>query len=441
MKRLIFAPLFALLAACMIDPSLEKEVTLGIDEPDSASLKHEVDIEQELMITAPHVLGSARLDARAEDRIPGPWTFEARLAAFGSGALDAFFAGFAATKVYADPQDPEPTVRADGHALTGVFFESWREQGGCYGCSAGPLPKGNAPMSLTAIVIRLDLASEPCADEGGELRFIYNGFDTKNNRAVPFSVIFEYAVPVAAQRWAKAVHALGSYSFYDDEYRERLLALTQAATADVKNLKAVRTNEKIFTSDWRMREFRVRYEGGKAAALVPVTVAETPDLSYNRSAELNRLFEARLLMSSNDPNPVPAPMQTGEATIPSADFRWEGTASAGGNANGGADAGASADGGSVGGAFSQRTCNGCHGGNRPKGDRLEFMHVSLGAQYYGSTGIPAVQSDYLKKHELPRRKSVLEATLRAECPPEGSGAVRTKSTSGGQPAAARRTGH
>jgi hypothetical protein len=132
--------------------------------------------------------------------------------------------------------------------------------------------------------------------------------------------------------------------------------------ATVGNLRAVRTNERMLSSDlgsshWNMREYRVR-----AGALAPVALAETPDMKFNGTKEIEQLFAARGNADLETPNSIPESMATGQGAISS--FVWEGTA------------------GKSGGAFSQRTCNGCNGGNRPqrRRQRRSFSRILVRAR-------------------------------------------------------------
>ncbi len=396
MRKLIF--LFPLLAACVLEPTPTTDDAPTPLAPAKSELAHEVDVDKELFVRDSWLIGDQDPDARPSERIPDDWRFSSRFRALGAASVDGFFEGFQAPYAYTSVEATTPTIPLLRHALSVPFLVSWRAAGGCYGCDAGPLPLDQAPFVLVGIVNRVDQAEDPCSPEGGELRFVYNAFDAKTRRPVPFSVIFEYRVPREAATWARAFHALGSLHRPDD-YRARLLALTSMVTTDPANLKTVRTNEKVFSGDWRLREFRVR--GGQ---LVPVALAETPDISFNQTSELDALFAQRVKLGAGTPNPVPMMMMTGEASTPSADFRWESSTYAGGASTG-----------SNAGPYSQRTCNGCHGGNRPDRDRLPFQHVSFGAAYYGSIdGEPQV-SDYLSKTELPKRKDWLSAAIQVDC--------------------------
>jgi hypothetical protein len=358
-------------------------------------------IASELLIRNVAAFQSADGDAFGGSAVAPSYTFAKRFSGLRAGAMAEFFQGFEASSAYATATSSEATVKTKPRPTSHKLFTDWRAEAGCYGCETGELPENSAPFRLVAIVNRVDLASEPCSGTGGELRLVYNAFDTSGSfdTPLPFSIIFEYTVPFTAGSWAKRFHALADHANHSAEYRRVLQGLVDAVTSDIRNLHAVRVNEKVLGSSWNMREFRVR-----GSSLVPVALAETPSLSVNRTAQMDALIDERARQASGTPNAIAESLLTGDVDIPSQSFRWEGT-----------------KGQTKAGAFSQRTCNGCHGGNRPANDPLAFEHIGFGSAYYGSSSSVQI-SDYLEKNELPRRKGIYEANIAVDCsakPPSG----------------------
>jgi hypothetical protein len=152
--------------------------------------------------------------------------------------------------------------------------------------ATGELDLDQAPLSLQAIVSRIDLRNLS-AGSAGEGRFV---FAVNNGSPLQFTVILEYNLPAQTPadvfHWASRWHALSSHPFPSEEYNAALESLTQSFTQrgaspgsiNGSALLSLRTNEIALSFQWELREFE----------LSPITgffdenpLKETPDLSFN----------------------------------------------------------------------------------------------------------------------------------------------------------------
>ncbi len=180
-------------------------------------------------------------------------------------------------------------------AIRSLVIDPWRAASGCTGpdetCA---LDFSKAPFRLLAIVYRPDLRRVPTAQDpgrAGEGRFVF-GVLGPNGERKPFTIIFEYALPISGKRdilfWAERWHALGQYPF-GPKYNHKLFKLTREFTrrgasphrVNGSALLQVRTNEVPLSSDtpplWEMREFVL----GPSGFLTPATVKQEPDAALN----------------------------------------------------------------------------------------------------------------------------------------------------------------
>ncbi len=125
----------------------------------------------------------------------------------------------------------------------------------------GKLDMSRAPFRLLAIVNRVDLSSAPA----GEGRFVYGLLDPQG-RPLPFTVIFEFVLPVSQFNnpvpviaWAKTWHQLGNIPF-GESFNQALEKIT-GAFARPGTINQVRTNEIVFGPTWQMREFTLGLNG------------------------------------------------------------------------------------------------------------------------------------------------------------------------------------
>ena len=182
-----------------------------------------------------------------------------------------------------------------------------------------------APFRLSAIINRIDLGGTETQTGGGysgsitsevrtdpgELRFTFGVQNLDNCQTLPFSVIFEYGVPISGcsdtRNWARDWTRLNDPGFaspFSNSWRNHLETLTEqvvvANAAPSKGngsaLNQLRTNENGLNFQWEFREFRLAQEAltddpatdiftPASGPLRPTTVAQTPDDSaFNATA-------------------------------------------------------------------------------------------------------------------------------------------------------------
>jgi len=227
-----------------------------------------------------------------------------------------------------------------------------------------PLDFATAPFRLLAIVNRMDLRQ--AGVQAGEGRFVYGVVDTQG-RPLPFTVIFEYALPgttpEAVQRWAQDWHELGQLGLSHPDYKVKLQALTERFTAAGvmagrpvgSALNQLRTNEVVLAEPWEMREFVLT-----AAGLQPATVKLTPDFGFENTPRLGEFIRANEADILAERHTVPesyggARFLAASARMPERFFWRAPSVSAEARHK-----------------FSLSTCNGCHA--RETG--TEFLHIS-----------------------------------------------------------------
>lgn len=252
-----------------------------------------------------------------------------------------------------------------------------------------------APMSLLAIVYRLDLRKRLNVGEGvGEGRLVYQ-VHGPDGRALPFTMIFEYRLPAnrgqTPESWAREFHALGALPF-GPEYNTKLEALTEKFV-NAKTwqgmpagsvLNQLRTNEIALTFGdasplWELRQFEIDTRG----RLLPASVGLTPDLVHNKSPLLTDFVKQNERKILDGTYKVGSrfkgqPFNGGSARVPTNTFLWE--------IPGVAD--------DLRQKFSIGTCNGCHAGETT----TNFLHVSR-----SRTGPETRISDFILQKELPFR--------------------------------------
>ena len=160
---------------------------------------------------------------------------------------------------------------------------------------AGKLDLDQSPFRLAAIVNRADLGSNPTYGGGGgsagEGRLVFGVVDrTAGCTFMPFSVIFEYGIPIsgceAIKAWANQWIDLSFLAIGSPAYNAALEAITeqfvQAGAAPSKPngsaLNQLRTNENALNPLWELREFKIAPTPG---FLFQDTVKLTPDEVLN----------------------------------------------------------------------------------------------------------------------------------------------------------------
>ncbi len=291
----------------------------------------------------------------------------------------------------------------------------------------GELDLDRAPFSLSAIVNRIDLGATATGGGGyggsstsqpttaGEMRFVFGVQNLDFCNQLPFSVIFEYGVPISGcsnvKQWALDWTSLSDPSLarFSDPWRDRLEDLSQAVVVagaapgkgNDNAINQVRTNEIALFGQWQFREFTLSTEDPStdidtpaSGPLRPHTVAMTPDdTEYDDFADSRIddfvLFDTALGGPGRVRDTVPATVGT-IATGPgpvltdcSANYavpqKFNGDEFRGGDAFTGAPNHWRVDAANPGDLadvcareqFSLNTCNGCHLGDTSTG----FFHV------------------------------------------------------------------
>lgn len=167
--------------------------------------------------------------------------------------------------------------------------------------SNGKLDLAKAPLRLSAIVNRIDLASNSAYGPGGgaEGRFVFTVVTGTNPcSAAPATVIFEYSVPIhtcaKVKSWAQQWLNLQNFPLGSPQYNAALEAITDqfaAANADPTKpngsaLNQLRTNEIALASPWELREFQI----GVSQQLTTVTVKQTPERDNTSQGGMPALF-------------------------------------------------------------------------------------------------------------------------------------------------------
>jgi hypothetical protein len=285
----------------------------------------------------------------------------------------------------------------------------------------GRLDLTKAPLKLSAIVNRIDLAANPAYGQAGgaEGRFIFtlmsNGGGGDNDCALPhnlFTVILEYGVPIAnchgLQSWAQQWLNLQNFTLGSPQYNAALEAITEQFAAANANpsrfngsaLDQLRTDQFSDTSEdesnWELREFNILTNH----QLNDVTVKQTPDTStfieggpknndMVQWINQNRATVAINIDTVPDSLPSPGgPFLGGSAPNAGANdlgtVFWNATANTTPISTEGARH-----------QFSLNTCNGCHGGETA----TNFRHVL--ENNANVNGGAASLSDFLTGKNMP----------------------------------------
>ncbi|WNG37622.1 hypothetical protein F0U61_30985 [Archangium violaceum] len=260
----------------------------------------------------------------------GAWTFAhlMREMAQGSGTTPENFV-LEWLKLWVNNQTVNGDVVAARTAMFSQVIEPWATASGVsafmvYSPSTGrnevfltgPLNLNIAPFRLLAIVNRLDLGGTTTGPSGyggrvssqptdaGELRFIFgvvqpNPWGAGSQKTCglkPFTVIFEYGVPITGcgkvAAWAREWTRLNTYGGFNASYLAHLQSLTESVVLHGKApgkgnqnaINQIRTNENALNSRWwELREFRLAKET-PGQADTPVsgllrqhTVAQSPN--------------------------------------------------------------------------------------------------------------------------------------------------------------------
>lgn len=383
-------------------------------QPDAGARCDGVEIDQgrELLITDPEVLEGGHGCAV-------PWSFDAVMAQLAGPEASA-----AATLAWLSSFNAKTRFQSGGMLLDRKarpeVYERlvcpWLKQDpsnecdeSCAQCKEHRLDMSKAPFRAVAVVNRLDLRENDatCAPSAAEGRVVFNAVDPVTRRPLPFTAIFEYRMSTFRAS-AEAWHSMGSMEAA--EARREKLAQIVSAFQESGGLLRVRTNENVaatYESVWEMREFTV----GTNGELLPGALANTPhDEAWNTDA-LGKHISSNMSSILAGRNVIPKSMTAGYSTIPTASFRWD---APGVNE-------------SVRKAFSEGTCNGCHGGERAY-DTLPFRHIALDDT--GHTVVSRFLSDpsHPDTDELSAREDAFKRALCNECRPSAQSYYDTPTT-------------
>lgn len=201
------------------------------------------------------------------------------------------------------PQTPNAFTAPARAAILAKILNPWPR-------IAGKLDLDRSPFRLSAIVNRADLGNNPTYGGGsaGEGRFVFGVLDRTLGGCnfMPFSVIFEYGIPVsgceAIKDWANQWIDLSFLPIGSLAYRAALEAITEqfvkAGAAPSKPngsaLNQLRTNENALNFLWELREFKISATTG---FLFQDTVKLTPDQSLNNTFIFTNIATGALPMT------------------------------------------------------------------------------------------------------------------------------------------------
>lgn len=174
------------------------------------------------------------------------------------------------------------------------IMNSWQRASGV----GMPLDAGKFPARLLAITNRPDVGIGGSSYSGGlrrgETRFTFAIIEktTSGCNTIPMTVIFEYNTPTntcnSIVSWQQRWKNLDLLTLGSSGYKSALELITRDVTDFGKNptssipnknlLAQLRTNEKISTPNWELREHRFATSGGLSIA----SPMETPDLTYHQ---------------------------------------------------------------------------------------------------------------------------------------------------------------
>jgi len=397
---------------------------------------------ESLLVTDPAVVQDSTRTNDACRTSPGNangvWTFKHlmnEMAALSGQSTHDFVVDW--LKQWLHPSNVNNDVIAARPAIFAKVIQPWAKAsgvtatllggtGGSWGLTlSGPLNLDIAPFRLSAIVNRIDLGetvqgpssygggvtAEP--KDAGELRFVFGVQDLSSCTVLPFSVIFEYGVPITGcqnvRSWARSWISLNySAPAFNATWNAKLESLTEKVVksgaapkkGNMSALNQLRTNEvalaptmitplpTLYNRVWELREFRLTNEQPKLGtddpingALRPHTVAKTPDdtvFSPTPNPTVDN-FVGTTVLGSVPPSPLTLPNDcTSSYDVP---FSTLGAPFRGGNSFASSLFGASWRISTTSPTdreacarheFSTNTCNGCH----TRETATSFLHVN-----------------------------------------------------------------
>lgn len=175
-------------------------------------------------------------------------------------------------------------------AVTKKIIELWKANQGVTNQVDFEMNLKDAPFRLLAITNRVDLQNE---QQSGEGRLT---FGLTHNGINDFTLIFEYKLVGASKeahiKWAKRWHQLSNLNKESEAYKDTLVAIVKAFSADGSMLNQVRTNEVLGgfedrTFKWEFREFNLI--DGRFAE---VSRKDSPDTDLNNTILLENYVKA-----------------------------------------------------------------------------------------------------------------------------------------------------
>jgi hypothetical protein len=298
---------------------------------------------------------------------------------------------------------------------------------GDQGASAADAAWSAAPFKLVTIGYRPDLVRADFEasriNAGGEGRLIFQAVGSDGFEAM--LLIFEYTLPARNEaelvKWTQQYDELRQLPF-GPAYNDALAAITRQftdrnpayAVPNNVTLGQLRTNELLVVNrDWELREFRISHAG----KLEPAAVQMNPDLRFNSSPDLKTLLSylASPEFTGTFPNTtIPwtfagRPFLAGSSITPVSFI--------------GSDTWLSGQPGIDRERFASTTCNGCHGGDAPRGVAFPgkeavlnpdgafqtgFTHVDARGRAFGRPN-DTILSDFMCQSDLVARVAAFEA--------------------------------
>lgn len=304
----------------------------------------DIAISKELLMTDLSVVNDAR--AAGPD---GAWSFGHLMTAMAPG-------NDAGERIKGWLRSWESPSRINGFAVDArpaipdKIARPWMAKDGADTFEAWTPNLANAPFRLLAIVYRPDLGivtRDNTIANAGEARLVFTALDLSRTKdldqapPLPFTLIFEYALPASSREqvkaWAERWHALGRLPF-GATYNEALERITRDfdGSTGTRTLARLRTNEGL-GFPWQLREFHLDPRGQR---LIVAPVSNTPDLSLISQADALSAY-----INDNRGDDIPARFIGGRADMPDRNFRWPRMAIANNVLRHN---------------FAMLTCNGCH---------------------------------------------------------------------------------
>lgn len=189
--------------------------------------------------------------------------------------------------------------------LKELLLDPWLAKSLAAGNPEGFLDMRFAPFKLTAILNRFDLRTRFSQIPLGEARFVFSLIDSGCTESLPFTFILEYGVAKgnicdSLKSWASRWFNLASLKRGSPEYNQALQDITDQVSlcgsaknkANQSSLNNLRTNDRAFSPDPVISEFREFHLSGKTHQIIAATVAQVPADRYNvqeENADVQRL--------------------------------------------------------------------------------------------------------------------------------------------------------